>query len=59
MQHLENFCDVTLVSEDDESIRAHKVVLASVSAPLEFQTDDKNYYELINMSGAFSKFMIS
>ena len=34
MQHLENFCDVTLVSEDDEMIIAHNLVLASVSSPL-------------------------
>ena len=31
MQHLEEVCNVTLVSQDNERIRAHKVVLASVS----------------------------
>ena len=33
MRHLEEVCNVTLVSEDYERIRAHKVVLASVSTP--------------------------
>ena len=33
MQHLEEVCNVTLVSQDNERIRAHKVVLASVSIP--------------------------
>ena len=33
MQHLEEVCHVTLVSEDNERIRAHKVVLPSVSTP--------------------------
>ena len=62
MQHSENFCDVTLVSEYNERIRAHTVVLASCVYPFRhmFQTDNKNtYYELIHMSGVFSKFMIS
>ena len=31
MNKIEGFCDVTLVSEDDERILAHKVVLASSS----------------------------
>ena len=33
MQHLEEVCNVTLVSQDNNRIRAHKLVLASVSAP--------------------------
>ena len=33
MQHMENFCDVTLVSEDNERIRAYNVIMASVSTP--------------------------
>ena len=33
MQHLEDFSDMTLVSEDNERIRAQKVVLVSVSTP--------------------------
>ena len=33
MQHLEEVCNMTLVSQDNERIRAHKVVLASVSIP--------------------------
>ena len=31
MKLMEEFCDVTLVSEGDMRIRAHKVVLASAS----------------------------
>ena len=33
MQDLENFCNVTLISEDNERISAYNVVLASVSTP--------------------------
>ena len=33
MQLLKEVCDVTLVSEDNERIRAHKVVLTPVSTP--------------------------
>ena len=33
LQHLEEVCNVTLVSDDNEGIKAHKVVLASVSTP--------------------------
>ena len=33
MQHLEEVCNVTRVREDNERIRAHKVVLWSVSIP--------------------------
>jgi hypothetical protein len=33
MQHLEEVCNVTLVSQDNNKIRADKVVLASVSIP--------------------------
>ena len=33
MQHLEEVCNVTLVSQDNDMIRAHKLVLASVSTP--------------------------
>ena len=33
MQQLGEVCYVTLVSDDDEKIRAHKLVLASVSTP--------------------------
>ena len=31
MQDLEEVCNVTLVSDDSDVIRAHKVILASVS----------------------------
>ena len=34
MQNLKEFCNVTLGGEDSEKIRAHKVVLASVSTNL-------------------------
>ena len=33
MQLLKEVCDVTLVSEDNERIRAHKVALTPVSTP--------------------------
>ena len=33
MQHFEEVCNVTLVSQDTNRIRAHKLVLASVSTP--------------------------
>ena len=32
MKHIEELCDVTLVSNDTETILAHKVVLASASS---------------------------
>ena len=34
MQHLEEVCNVTLVNQENERFRAHKVVLVSVSIPL-------------------------
>ena len=41
MQDLEDFCDVTLVTEDNTRIRANKMVLASESSAVRdlFQTD--------------------
>ena len=44
MQHMEELCDVTLVSDDYDRIRAHKVVLASASTIFRdmFQTEDKD-----------------
>ena len=33
MQHIEEVCNVTLVSQNNERIRTHKVDLASVSIP--------------------------
>ena len=62
MQQLEEFCDVTLVSEDNVSIRAHKVVLASASTIFRdiFQTDHENLeYQVINMRGVSSEFLVS
>ena len=40
MQNPKDFCNVTLVSKDSEKMRAHKVVMASVSTGSEH--DDKN-----------------
>ena len=57
MQHLEEVSDMTLVTEDNERIRAHKVVLASVRTPS--GNDNKNtYYEIIHIKVFFSKFKI-
>ena len=59
---MEEFCDVTLISEDKERIRAHKVVLASASTIFRdlFQTVDENTeYEVIHMKGVSSKFIES
>ena len=62
MYQLEEFCDVTLVSDDYDRIRAHKVVLASASTIFRdlFQSDDENpEYEVIRMREISSKFMVS
>ena len=62
MQQLEEFCDVTLVSDNYDRIRAHKVVLASASTLFRdlFQTDEENTeYEVIRMRGVSSNFMVS
>ena len=66
MQHMEEVCDVTLVSEDNERIRKHKRVLAFLISPSrtchfpEQTDDDKNtYYDLIHMRGVFSKLRVS
>ena len=53
---------MTLVSDDYDVIRAHKVVLASASTILRdmSQTEDKNMeYEVLRMRGVSSKFMAS
>jgi hypothetical protein len=58
MKDLEEFCDVTLVSDDGNRIRAHKVVLASASTIFRdmFQNDDDNTeYEVIHVRGVKSK----
>ena len=62
MQDLEEFCDVTLVTEDNKRIRAHKVVLASASSIFRdlFQTDEENTeYEVIRLRGVSSNFIVS
>ena len=60
MRDLEEFCDVTLVSEDRERIRAHRVVLASASTTFRdiFQSEEDNSeYQVIHMKGIKSVFM--
>ena len=50
-----------LVSEDNERIRAHKMVLTPVStlSGTIFQNDDKNaYYEIIHTKGFLSKTLL-
>ena len=47
---------MTLVSKDNERIRAHNVVLVSVNTPSGniFKNDDKNtYYKIIHIKGFF------
>ena len=60
MNQIEEFCDVTLVSEDDEMILAHKVVLASASKifrdMLRTYEKDKDH-PVISMKGVKSKFI--
>ena len=53
---------MTLVSDDYDRIRAHKVVLATSSTIFKdiFQTEDKNMeYEVLPMRGVSSKLMAS
>ena len=60
MRGLEEFCDVTLVSEDNKRIRAHKVVLASASTlfrDMFLSNEEENEYEVINLRGVSSRFM--
>ena len=57
---MEEFCDVTLVSEDGGRIRAHKVVLASASTLFRemFQTNEEvEEYQVITMRGGNLTFM--
>ena len=60
MNQIEEFCEVTLISEDDERILAHKVVLASASTifrdMLRTYEKDKDYPE-ISKRGVQSKFI--
>ena len=60
MRGMDEFCDVTLVSEDDERVRAHKVVLASASTKFRdlFQSgEEEEDYQVIHIKGVQSDFM--
>ena len=60
MQDLEEFCDVTLVSEDGYRIRAHKVVLASASTILRdtIQSNEKEKeYQVVHMNAVKSRLL--
>ena len=60
MQDLEEFCDVTLVSEDGYRIRAHKVVLASASTILRDtiqSNEENNEYQVVHMNAVKSRLM--
>ena len=60
MKHIDEFCDVTLVSKDGERIRAHKIVLASTSTifrKILKNYDEKNEDQVISMRGVQSKFI--
>ena len=60
MKHIDEFCDVTLVSEEGESILAHKIVLASSSTifrKILKNYDEKNEDQVISMRGVQSKFI--
>jgi hypothetical protein len=62
MKLMEEFCDVTLVSEDDMRIRAHKVVLASASKLFRdlfqnYEEDTEN--QVIHMREVSSKCMVA
>ena len=60
MRGMEEFCDVTLVSDDNRKVRAHKVVLASASSIFRdlFQSnEDNNEYQVVNIRGVKSCFL--
>ena len=54
---IEEFCDVTLVSEDGRRILAHKVVLASASTILRKILQTYKEDEVTTMKDVPSKFM--
>ena len=60
MRGMEEFCDVTLISDGGERVRAHKVVLASASTMFRdlFQNyEDEVGYQVINIKGVQSSFI--
>ena len=61
MKHIEEFCDVTLLSDDGERILAHKVVLASASTIFRkmFETYKEDEDQVISMRGVQSNFINS
>ena len=61
MKHMEELCDVTLLSKDGERILAHKVVLASASKIFRkmFETYKEDKDQVISMRGVHSNFINS
>ena len=62
MKHMEEFCDVTLVSDEGMRIRAHKVVLASASTLFRdlFQNQDEDTeYQEVHMRRVPSKLIVA
>ena len=60
MKNIEEFCDVTLVSDDGENVLAHKVVLASASTlfrEMFKDYEDKTDYKEVRMKGVQSNYM--
>ena len=60
MRNMEEFCDVTLVSDDGKRVWAHKVVLASASSFFRdiFQVDEEmEEYQVIDMKGVKSRLL--
>ena len=58
MNDMEEFCDVTLISDDDKRFRGHKVVLESAGTLFRdmFQNyDEETEYQVILIRGVSSK----
>ena len=53
MRSMEEFCDVTIISEENDRVKAHKVVLASASTLFRdlFQSENEGDYQVILMRG--------